>query len=380
MDTRVLLNLIDDLVKEETKHNLNSKIAELISGLTQSRQSDASNSDIINSLVTQIKTFNKESFTNLLTRSQTKVFEAIEGHEYFGTNLNYRIDDILSDNQYNLQKIIVELQKIMSEREKFIANITSIQEKLTDLGIEPHYFTEEIYEVGVIIPDTKNLHDAPVIEKQIHNWNFVLKTLNELTGNEVQDIKIDRVSDGCIELFFQQAFEVAEAIGTALTKIAVIYVTIREIKKHREGLKQLKVPASETKAIEEHEKKLIDTGIDEATDEIVKKHSKKADPQRKNELKTAVNKSIRFIARSIDNGIEVEIIPPYLGSDDEDDTDVPETEATKKSKEQKEVELKKKEERIEIIKKSGSILRDVTEVGNGVLKLLTGGDDKLEAK
>lgn len=378
MDTKILLNLIDDLLNEDAKNDINTKLVELMSLISQSRQSNSPNTDTIDILIKGIEEICSKSFVNSITKSQLKIFTAINGDEFFGSDFDYVIKDIFSDNQYNLQKLIDELQKLLTERKAYIEKLTLIKENLNELGIESHYFTDEIYEIGVIIPDKKNLHTTDFLEKHIHNWNFVFKTLCEVTGKDIVDTKIDRVSEGCIELFFQQVFDVAEAVGTAMTKIAMIYLTIRQIKTHRESLKDLKVPSAETKIIEEHEKKLIDNAIEEATDEIIKKHSKKIDANRKNELKTAVNKSIRFIARSIDNGIEIEIIPPYLSDNEGEEILETDNTDTKKIKEQKAVEKKKKEERIEVIKKSGNVLKDISEIGGDVLKLLTGGDDKLE--
>ena len=343
MDTRILLNLIDDLIDEDEDEDINTKISELSAVIAQSRQTNSPNTDTIDILINGIDKICKNCFVNSITKSRLKVFRAIDGDDFFGINFSYVINDIFSENQYNLQNLVVELQRLQVERKNYIERLKIIKENLNELGIESHYFTEEIYEIGVLIPDKKNLHTTDFIEKHIHNWNFVFKTLCEVTGKDIVDTKIDRVSEGCIELFFQQAFEVAEAIGTAMTKIAMIYVTIRQIKSHRDSLKDLKVPPAETKVIEDHEKKLIDNAIEEASEEIVKKHSKKIDANRKNELKTAVNKSIRFIARSIDNGIEIEIIPPYISNDELEEILETDNAESKKIKEQKAIDKKKKE-------------------------------------
>ena len=62
MDTGVLLNLIDDLIKEETKHDLTTKLRELISALSQSRQQNANISESINTTISQLKTTCQDSF------------------------------------------------------------------------------------------------------------------------------------------------------------------------------------------------------------------------------------------------------------------------------------------------------------------------------
>lgn len=379
MDVSILLNLIDDLLREETSSPLKTRLDTLMTNINQSKQGGVETGETITKSMKEISDISSKSVTNSLTRSYQKILNTIEGQEYFGDKLQSNINTILIGNQYNISYIETKIKSFQEKRNAFLQTIKSIQNSLIKLGLSAHYHTEEIYEVGVIIPDKDNLHTTPLIEKQIHNWNFVFRTLSEIKGQEAIDSKIDRVSEGCIELFFAHTFEVAEAIGTILSKIALIYVTIKQIKSHRDALKKLNVPTAETKIVQDHEKKLIDDTIEEAAEEIIKKSNKKIEVGRKNELKTGLNKSIRFIARSIDNGIEVEIIPPYLGGDDETDSNS-QPEDAKKTNEEKAIAKKKKQERIDVIKKSGNVLKDVAEVGTGVLKLLNGGEDNIEEK
>ena len=195
MDTKVLLNLIDDLLREEGEKDINTKLQELINYIDQSRQASVDNAISINQAVSDITKICTSSFTNQLTRSYTKIFTSIDGHQHFGDNFSDKLKDIFSDNQYNLPNIVSEIQKLITERKDFIIRIQSISDNLTKLGIEAHFFTSDIYEIGVIIPDKKDLHLATTIEKQIHNWNFTFKIISEVTGHEVGETKIDRVAE-----------------------------------------------------------------------------------------------------------------------------------------------------------------------------------------
>lgn len=379
MDVGILLNLIDDLLREERNQKLNdklSKLADLIKDLIANPAKDLAD---IDKLTDEIKNLIDKSIAFEFTPSVIKVFETINGDQYFGRGFKKRVEEVFL-NKFVLSTAIENLKKLQVERKEFIERIDAIQGNAELLGLKPYYHTDEVYEIGVLIPDKENLSKVNVIEKQLHNWDFVLKNLSEITGLPVEDTKIHRVSKGCIEIFFQKAFEIADCIALIITKVSVIYLTIREIKKHRDGLKKLNVPALETKVIEEHEKSLIESTIQETTDEILKKYGKSADQNRKNELRTGLTKGIKFIARSIDNGIEIEIIPPYIGNDEDEAATIKEDEPaeTRKLKQQKALAKKKKEERIEIIKKSANVLKDISEAGSGVLKLLQGGDDKIE--
>lgn len=161
-----------------------------------------------------------------------------------------------------------------------------------------------------------------------------------------------------------------------MTKIAVVYLTINEIRKHRKALKELKAPASEQKTIEQHEKQILEQEIKKASTEIMTKYGKGIEQGRKQELNTALSRSIKFIARSVDNGIEVEIIPPYLKSPEViQDSD---NEQAQKDKQSKIKEFEKRSEQAEAIRKAGNSLKSIASVGQGIFKMLKDRDEDLD--
>ncbi|MEK6615024.1 MAG: hypothetical protein AABZ32_02765, partial [Bacteroidota bacterium] len=113
--------------------------------------------------------------------------------------------------------------------------------------------------------------------------------------------------------------------------------------------------------------------INKTATEIIKEHGKQIEKGRKKELTTGLKKSIKFIAKSIDNGIEVEVITPYL----EEPEAIAETasEEEKKTFNEKTEKIKQQKEKIEIIEKSANTLKEITDVGKGVMKLISGGEN-----
>lgn len=375
MDTEKLLNLLAKLQNEE-KTKITTHLNNLRDFFAQAQQGN--NANIGKSIDDKWKEISKicnDSILNDLTIGDSKYLDKIGGAKYFGNGLFDEINKTIISNQYNTPAIIAELNKFIKSRNDFNATINQTVVDLKKLNIEPHLHMDEVYEIGVLIPCKNGHTNVQNIEKQLHNWNFILKTLNEITNNETTDIKVSRASTGSIELYFNQAVEVAESIGTIIYKIGVIYLTINEIRKHRLALKKLKAPSSETDAIEKHEKELIDKEIDSTVDVIIKPFAKKIETGRKQELTTGLKKGMRFIARSIDNGIEIEIIPPELSKPEAVmNTD---TEDIKKEKEENLKRFEEKNEKANLIKKSGNAIKEITGIGEGLLKMLTNGDETL---
>ncbi|MDX8338274.1 hypothetical protein SLH46_03695 [Draconibacterium sp. IB214405] len=375
MDTEKLLNLLTKLQYEE-KTKITTHLNNLRDFFTQAQQGNNPNiGKNIDNKWEEISGICNNSLLNDLTVGESKYFEKIGGAKYFGHGLFYELNKVINSNQYNTPAIVAELSNFIKSRNDFNVTINQIVVDLKKLNIEPHFYVDEVYEIGVLIPCKHDYTNIQNIEKQLHNWNFILKTLNEITNNETTDIKVSRASTGSIELYFNQAVEVAESIGTIISKIGVIYLTINEIRKHRLALKKLKAPSSETDAIEKHEKELIDKEIDTTVENIIKPYVKEIEKGRKQELTTGLKKGMRFIARSIDNGIEIEIIPPELSAPEkveEEDVDV-----IKREKEENLKKFEEKREKANLIKKSGNTIKEITGIGEGLLKMLTNGDDTL---
>lgn len=378
MDAEKLSNLLDDLKREESD-DIASDLNELRDYFNQSMQGNHPEAGKnIDEKYNEIRDKCSSSSINELPISDFNILNKINGTQFYGNGLWEHLESILRKNQYNTQNIVAELEEFIKARSDFVKNVSLTIDSFKKFNIKSYYFTDDTYQIGVIIPEKGSFTTIPAIEKQLHNWNFVLKTLGEITNKETADIRISRVNNGSIELFFNQAAELADCIGTILAKIGVVYLTINEIRKHRKALKELKAPTSEQKAIEKHEHEILEKEMGNASTEIMKRYGKTIEQGRKQELSTALNRGIKFIARSIDNGIEVEIIPPYITSPEEiQDSD---TEQTKKEKQRKMKEFQTRKEQAELIRKAGNSLKNISEVGQGIFKLLKDGDEDLDAK
>lgn len=374
MDSHKLIYLGQQILAEENDFAFQQKITDLRDLYSQSKGDPNVGPNIEGQLRHLTDTVNA-SPVNDLQISYAKIQAQTNGDKYTGNGIIASIEEIIRSNQFNIDNIVNQLNTYINQRQEYITRISTLVSTLSQLNIT-YTPNTELYDLGILIPDKNELTTIPKIEKQLHNWNILLKQLSELTGQGAADLKISKVSNGSIELYVQHGVEVIECIGTMIAKIGVIYLTINEIRKHREALKKLKAPSAETKEIEKHEKGIIDDEINKTAEEIISKYEKTIPKGRKDELNTAIVKGMRFIARTIDNGIEVEIIPPAFEAPE------PKTESddeeTIKRKDAKNIAIEKNMERAQIIKKAGSTIKGLSGLGDSAFKMLTGGDDELD--
>jgi len=377
MDTGILLTLIDDLISDEESNKINENLNKLKTSLTQSKVNQANAGKSISENIEYLKENSAKGFYERFTRSYFKTLDEIGGLKYFGENLIIQINSVFEREQYSIDNQIKEITKLHKERVDFIEKINETKDNLEFLNLEQHYHTADIYEIGIIIPDQNDLHYAKQLENTIHNWNLIIKGISELSGNGTEDIKIDRVYNGCIELIIEQVFTVAEAIGDIIKELVGIYLVIDKVKTHLKGLKKQGVNDKQLKPIEDAQTKQLEEEISKLSKQIIKKYKVKGiEKGRENEIETQLKMGIKYIAKSLEKGVEVEIIPPYEGTSEEileEDTDEVKNEKTEKNKIREE-----RKKKIEVIKDIGTLLKSSSNIKEGIFSLLQGGEDKID--
>jgi molybdopterin converting factor small subunit len=378
MDTGILLRLIDDLIDDENEFKLNTNLNTLKTGLTQSKTNQPTAGKTIADNVALLKKNAISGYYERFTKSYFKTLEEIGGLDFFGENLLNKIDEIFEKEQYSVDNQIKEITKLHSERVAFIKKITETKTNLDFLNQEAHFHTDETYEIGIIIPDQNDLHYAKEFEDSIHNWNLIIKGLSELTGNGTEDIKIERVHNGCIELIIEQVFNVAASLGDILKELVSTYLIIEKVRNHIKGLKKEGVSQKNLKPIEDSQAEKLEEAVEKLTEKIIKEYKvKDLEKGRENELKTQLKKGIKYIAKSLEKGVEVEIIPPYSDVDEEEVAD-----ADDKETKDKKIESNKNKERIKdninSIKDIGIVLKKTKEIQKGIFNLLEGGEGKID--
>lgn len=211
------------------------------------------------------------------------------------------------------------------------------------------------------------------ITKNLLKWDQIFKTLKEITGEDVEDTKISLVNNGSLEFFFENSFSIALCVSLIIERIATLYKRIIEIRLARLKLTELGAPKVEISAIEQHESSEIDKEIKVIVNQILKDYSTKLEPGRKNELKTALTSHIKFIAKSIDKGVQIEVTPPEI-----EEPEILQKETTEENQKEKETAEKKHKEtlaRIELINKSNELVKEIIKTGSDVFKFLTAGEN-----
>jgi hypothetical protein len=318
-----------------------------------------------------------DSISNEYNPSNLKIMQSIGASDYFGSTGFLKLEEILNKNAYNVQKTVADLQKFVQKRTEFVTLIKTTSDSLKKLNIQPHFHSDNTFEVGLLMP--KELTDNKIINvtKELNHWDKVFKTLKELTTGSADDTEINFINNGSLEFFIDNGPQIAACLAVAVERVIKLYKNIIEIRSAKDKLKELGVSTGEQKAIEKQEKDILNKGIETIASDIVKEFAaKQIDSGRVNELKIAMKGHITYIAKCIDNGMVIEINPPEISEPAESkETDTEEKKnETKKLKDNYDKTIKQ----IEIVQKSMDTIKTIGKTGVDIIKYLTEGEEPKE--
>jgi len=253
--------------------------------------------------------------------------------------------------------------------------MNSLKELFEFFKIEAYYPYENAH-LGILIPEEYSKNTIPNVTKELNRWDKVIKTFKELIGEEIEDTKIDYVSNGSLDFFIENSIEIAQIISTTLLSIVSIYKKVSQIRIKREELKELGISSAEQKVIEKQEKEIITKEIDKISADIIREFaSKKIQTERLNELKISVKNQVLYMAKCVDNGITIEINPPDFNEKEPDAPTETDTNDVKKEKNQKIKDYSEKLKKIEIIESSMDAVKNIGKLGLNISKYLTFDND-----
>ena len=366
MDASKLKNILADLTADSDKTIVDA-LNNLINNISANQTTEISTN------FEKLKSHFSESVVNGYSPSNLEIFKSIDAVDYFGnTGLN-KIESILKENSFNVQKTVTDLQAYVKKRTDFLTLVKNTNTSLEKLNISSHFHNDGTFEIGILMPTELTERKIKNVTKELNHWDKVFKTLKELTGEDPDDTEINFVNNGSLQFFIDNSPQIGACLAVAVERVVKLYKNIVEIRAAKEKLKELGVSSGEQKVIEKQEKELFNKEIEKISLDIVKEFAvKNIDQGRINEIKIAMKGHVTYIAKCIDNGMTIEINPPEIDEPDElEETATAEEKAeNKKLKSTYDKTLKQ----IEIVQKSMDTVKTIGKTGVDIVKFLTDGE------
>ena len=368
MEAEKLMNVLEDIINENTNTNIQDEINILINSIQQNQSKD------VDSSLGNIKEFFTNSTFNEYSLSNYKILEYIKGDKYYGNSGWDNFNEILNKTPYDNNQTIANLQKYVKDRNEFIVIVTPIRDNFEKLKIDPHFYSDNIFEMGLLIPEKVSENKIKFLIKHLSKWDRLIKTAKELTGQGVIDTKLTMINKGSLELFSELTPEIAMYFSIILEKLVALYLKFKDIREASDTISKLGGPKQQ-KEIQKFEKENINKTVDSISQELIKKFAdKKIESERLNEITVAVKGDIMYVAKALDDGLFIEINPPEIS-----EPDIITKEETEENKLERTKAKKTFDQQLEYIKTVQKVLKTTKSIigtSKNVFKTLTTGESE----
>lgn len=250
--------------------------------------------------------------SNDFSPSYRKMIDKMNAARFLGRGLRKSLESILAENTTTPGQAVEQVAEFNKQAQAFYNLVEATHKNLKQLGIEYSFTSENEYEIGALFPTDLFKNNVEGLEQELHLLDQHLRTFGEIAGQDTSSPTIRTLASGTVEVFLNALPDVSAAIGDAIEKIVLVYLSILQIRQLREEAKKKQMPEDVVKLMDKHEKDTVTAEIEKIADELFKKYRKKSEKHRDKELRGHLVRALKYIAKRIDGGADFEVTPPSV--------------------------------------------------------------------
>lgn len=224
-----------------------------------------------------------------------------------GIKFFQKVMDAISENPATPSLALNGIQKLKDQTVAFYSNVVLLDTVFQALSVEYDSLDEEEGEIGILIPRDLNSSTLICVSKEFKDWSTILSPLTELFDPVAKPLQIRTCATTDFTVYLAATYLVIRGIAECLKGLNMI---LSEINSTRELIEQLssKIAApEEIDKLKENNKQKLNNEIRKFAEKTVDDNYKESDESRKNELKNAVNQSLKKIIEKISGGAKIEL-------------------------------------------------------------------------
>jgi hypothetical protein len=252
------------------------------------------------------------------------LLESIGAPEFIGDRLFSRVMSALNSNPAAAALAAQELQRLQQSTQIFYDNVGAIDKAFTTLKVEYDYLDEGEGELGIVLPKVDGKSSLKDLSKEFREWGNALAPLAEIFDPNAGPLQIKTCATTDWTLFLVATPPILGGISLCLKGINSI---LRELVEGRELIEKLvkrSAPNAAIEVLEADGKDKLDREIRRLADETVDKHGAAIEEGRKNELKNALDGSLKVLAHKITQGakLEMRLVPLERSSENVSENEI----------------------------------------------------------
>ena len=296
--------LMEVLEKSETKNRIVA-IDHALQAVLQSPGPDSQQS--LTSALDDLKNTAEEWNLDRFPASWSNEIDALDVEELVGRGLHARIVSILRENQITIDVAKTEMELVRNELNHTMDSLSQFIESVEYFSLEESGISESEAALAIKIPRVIFSNDARTFGMEVSHFSKYISFTSEIADLRPTPPQVRTLSTT------EPFLTVAATLGTVslflhvVLKIQKVIEGIYNIRVLKAQAEKMDADASIQRAISNQIKKEIEQGISSVKDwlNITIQETGGIDRGRKNELKAQVPHMIDYLAKRLDEGVEV---------------------------------------------------------------------------
>ena len=314
MELQRFLTVINDILAEEKHSNITQLLRDIVKNIEELRaKRDPAKGKLVEESLDKLATILQRGA--LGTRIEhLGTIKRIKAGRFYGPEAFNVINGIFTKHTFNIASITTDLEAYIKEREAFLAQLTAARQSMSTFGFVPQAADEEVYEIGVTLPQAMTHNDVNEISEHLRKWNIIFATFQEVAGEDIANARVSGVSDDELTFFFIQSRAVSHCLEIVTRNIATIQEKIERVHALRGDLKKY-LPRIDEAPLEEQERGIAAAQTEATVGYIMEKYGKGVKESRRTDLVSAVASIVTYLADLFNEGMEVVVRSPQGGTD-----------------------------------------------------------------
>ena len=305
MNAERLRDVTDAVVADSTNINLAQLLANVERSYTQSVQSPtAETADAFSVAKQTLDEAVRGGDCVRLSPSRMAILERIGAYDLCGRGLLDRVNFILA-SAVTPAAAVQGLQELRGRANSFYQTVTTLRDSLNSLAIQGEQPPSDAAEVEVRLPFDLFEGSLGGFAKEAKLLDRALSDIVEAASGSRPPIEIRTLAGGSVEVFVNVDPVSGAAILTLVTSIVSLINSVLQTRKTRLELEKDKAPKEVLEPLAKWEQSRVAEELSRLRDDLLAQS--KADKGRKNELKKALEDSLRYLADRIDRGMDIQV-------------------------------------------------------------------------
>ncbi len=312
MDAHRLRSVMDLIISEHARLGIDAKLAALLQALISSASKPSSKSDErFRSSLMELTGALRRARTNDFVESNRRVLVEIQGERITGNGLAERILQVANDRPFLASRARDTYVELADDLQRRIGACAAARVAFDQLNVGPVKLSNDEYELGLLLPDSLVRGDLARLYKELTDWNRMFHELMPAVSSEPPAVVLRTFTASRFELSMKLDRRGALAIGTM---VAGIYELGRKVQSNREKSAELErdnYPADIVGRMVEYEKTMVPQEIMAIRKHVTSKFL--GGGGRRRDVERVLDRSLRFMAQRMREGVEVEVLGPMIG-------------------------------------------------------------------